>query len=161
MNKILILTLAMFLSFAACNCEAKTYVPHQFSAKQQKEFDQKLDDRLHFTDEQKELIKKNRESYQKDVKKNMSKMSDLHKKIKNVYLLGLPKYQTDIRTAGYKAELAIISQEVSKRRKEYRKSFLEILTEEQKAEYELMKKEMIQKRKEMMPLKRPPRPVSP
>lgn len=145
MNRILIVML-LFLSFNCFANEHKSCMPHRYTVQEQKEFDKKLDDRLHLTQEQKDYIKSSREKYLNDVSKNISKMVELHKKIKEVYSQDIPKYQADIKTAGYKTELAKVSQEAMKQRSEHRKNFESILTKEQKEEFQKMKNERMQKR---------------
>ena len=141
MNKIFI-TMLLFLSLAGyCNP-----IQHTPTIKEQKNFDKIMDERLNLTQEQKNYIKSNRAKHFKEMEKTISKMEVLHKKIKNVYILGIPKYQADLRTAPYKAELAILSQNAQKQRAQFRKNFESILTPEQKIEFEQMKKERAQKK---------------
>ncbi len=141
MNKILI-TILLLLSLAGyCN-----QFQHTPTTKEQKNFDKIMDERLNLTQEQKNYIKANRAKHFKEMEKTISKMESLHKKIKNVYIIGIPKYQADLRTAPYKAELALLSQNARKQRAQFRKNFESILTPEQKIEFEQMKKEFAQKR---------------
>ena len=149
MNKltkvITVLLLMTLIQFA--NAQQFEHIkPHKPTLKEQKQFDKMIDERLHLTDEQKAQIKSNRAKHLKNMQKTISKMEALHKKIKNVYMLGLPKYQAELRIAPYKTELALLKQEAKRQRAEYHKNFENILTKEQKTEFEKMKKEHIQKR---------------
>ena len=74
--------------------------------------------------------------------KIIKKMQELHDKIRNVYLTGIPKFQADIKTAPLKAELVLLKQQADKLRIEHRKNFENILTPEQKAKFQMLKKEM-------------------
>jgi len=125
------------------------FQPVQYTKKithEQKEFDKILHERLNFTEEQKKEIKKNHEEYRKNIEKTIQQMEALQIKIRNVYLCGLPKWQTDLRTAPYKAELVLLKQDAENKRLENRKKFENILTSEQKLEFEKIKKEAHQKR---------------
>lgn len=147
MNKKVIAVL-MFLIFSSCVL-AQDYEyprPHKPTQKERREFDKMLEERLNLTEEQKNYIKQTRPKHIKEMEKTVSKMEDLHKKIKDVYLLGLPKYQADLRTAPYKTELALLKQNAQKQRAQNRKNFENILTKEQRAELELIRKERAQKR---------------
>ena len=76
-------------------------------------------------------------------------METLHSKIKNVYMLGIPKYQADIRTAPMKTELGILKQNAMKQKAQHRQNFENILTKEQRVEFEKMRKEFLQKHPEI------------
>lgn len=145
MNKILtaLILIALSGSVFAHDFEAPKPPPTQ---KEQKEFDKMLEQRLNLTEEQKNYIKQNRPKHIKEMKKTISQMEDLRKKIKDVYLLGLPKYQADLRTAPYKAELALLKQNAQKQKAQNRKNFENILTSEQKVELEKMRKERAKNR---------------
>jgi len=107
----------------------------------QKEIDKMLDSRLHLTDEQKKYIKDNRPGHIREMKKTVSAMEDLKRKIRNVYLTGIPKYQADLRTATMKLELVMLKQNADRQKTENRKNFENILSPEQKIEFEKIKKE--------------------
>ena len=148
MNRTLFLILTLLITNCALAQDFEPIKPHKPTHKEQKQFDKMLDERLKLTPEQKNYIKTNRPKHIKEMEKTISKMENLHKKIKNVYLLGIPKYQADLRTAPYKAELALLKQSAHKQKMENRKNFENILTKEQKAEFEKMKKERFQKRQQ-------------
>ena len=115
-------------------------------AKEHEAFDKLLNERLNFSIEQKKAIRENHENYKNEISKIFSKMEKLQLKIRNVYLSGLPKWQTDLRTAPYKAELVLLKQEAENKRIENRKNFENILTEEQLLEFEKIKKERLHKK---------------
>ena len=142
MNKIFYTTIILLLMTTTCvDVSAHQINHHKPTIKEQKEFDKMLDDRLHLTQEQKDYIKTNRTKNIKEMKKTVSEMENLHKKIKDIYLLGIPKYQADLRSAPYKAELAILKQNAKKRKIENRKNFENILSKEQKIELEKIREE--------------------
>lgn len=116
------------------------------TAKQQKEFDKLLDERLKLTKEQKEYIAKNRPKHIKEMEETIKKMDDLHKKIGKIYNSNNSKFQADLQTASMKTELAILKQNAIKQKRENRKNFENILTKEQKIEFEKLRKELAQKR---------------
>ena len=130
-------------------CSAQDFAirkPHKPTLQERRQFDKMLDERLNLTQEQKNYIKQNRPKHIKEMERTVSEMEKLHTKIKNIYLLGIPKYQADLRTAPYKAELAILKQNAQKQKMQNRKNFENILTKEQKIEFEKIKKERVQKR---------------
>ncbi len=136
------LTLFFIFTTISANAEFHNYEKtHKPTYKEQKQFDKMLDERLQLSDEQKSQLKSLRSKHIKEMEKTVSKMEDLRKKIKNVYILGIPKYQADIRTAAYKTELALLKQDAMKQRAQHRKEFENILTKEQKAEFEKVKSE--------------------
>ena len=150
MNKIFLLAMVLIFTSAVQAQElAAPIKPHKPTHKEQKEFDKMLDERLNLTSEQKNYIKTNRSKHIKEMERTISKMENLHTKIKNVYLLGIPKYQADLRTAPYKAELALLKQNAQKQKAENRKNFENILTKEQRVEFEKIKKERMQKRQQL------------
>ena len=100
-----------------------------------------MDEKLQLSEEQKEELRKNRANFQKEMKKIVNAMEEKHIQIRDIYYSGIPKFQADIKTAPMKAELVILKQNADKLRKEHRKTFENILTEEQKAAFELLKKE--------------------
>lgn len=146
MNKIITLTIALMLSIGALAQDIERPYMHKPTAKERKQFDKMLEERLNLTNEQKNYIKQNRPKHIKEMERTISKMESLHKKIKDVYLLGLPKYQADLRTAPYKTELALLKQSAQKQKAQNRKNFENILTKEQKAELEKIRNERRQKR---------------
>ena len=142
MNKIFYIFMILMMSVVFAYDEQQPPIkPHKPTIKEQKQFDKMLDERLKLTPEQKNYIKQNRPKHIKEMEKTISKMENLHKKIKNVYMLGIPKYQADLRTAPYKAELAILKQNAQRQKAENRKNFENILTKEQKLELEKMRQE--------------------
>ena len=116
--------------------------PHKPTAKDFKEMDKKLAQRLNLSDEQVKVLKTNRQKNIKELEKTISKMEATHKKIRNIYLLGLPKYQADLKSAPYKMELAILKQNADNIRKQNRKNFEAILTPEQKIEFKKFREEL-------------------
>jgi len=149
MKKQLIYLTAFLLLFTPiCLAHPTDNIPphHKPTHKQIKEFDNFLDSRLQLTKEQKELLKQNRTKHNKEMKKVVSKMQNAHDKIRNVYLTGIPPFQAKLRTAPYKAELALLMQQAKSIREDARKEFESILTDEQKVEFEKIKKEMKLKR---------------
>lgn len=140
------LALAMNLPSLAHEDFHPNHKPKPPTHKQIKEFDNYLDSRLNLTKEQKELLKENRNKHDKKMRKIVSKMQNLHDKIRNVYLTGIPPFQVELRTAPYKAELVVLNQQAKKLREDSRKEFEAILNQEQKIEFEKIKKEIAHKR---------------
>lgn len=147
MKKILVNIIISLLIFAPVCLAHVGEPPSKPTFKQQREFDKMLDNRLKLTQEQKEQLKANRIKHFKEMDKIVSRMQVLHDKIRNVYLTGIPPFQADLKTAPYKAELVLLKQNVDKLKQEHRKSFENILTQEQKLEFEKIKKELALKRK--------------
>ena len=79
------------------------------------------------------------------MEKIIKEMKKKHEAIRNVYLSGIPKFQADVKTAPYKAELVILKQNANKLRQKNRKNFESILTTEQKAEFQILKQEFSKK----------------
>ena len=121
-------------------------MPPKPTSKEIKQMDKLIEQRLNLTDEQIKMLKTNKQKNMKELEKIVSKMETLHKKIRDVYLLGIPKYQADLRTAPYKMELALLKQNADTIRYQNRKFFLSILTNEQKNEFKLLKEELIRNR---------------
>lgn len=140
--------LIVFIFFTAPFSYAHPKMEHKPTHKQIKEFDSFLDSRLNLTKEQKESLKQNRNKHNKEMKKIVAKMQDTHDKIRNVYLTGIPPLQAKLRTAPYKAELALLMQQAKMIREDGRKEFESILTDEQKIEFEKIKQEIKLKREE-------------
>lgn len=116
-------------------------VPEKLTPQKEARLDNYLDSRLHFSDEQKVLIKQNRKKFRKQIEKEVVQMKKIHDEIRNVYLTGIPKYQADIKTAPKKAQLVLLKNNVDRIRAERRKNFEQILDENQKVEFEKIKKE--------------------
>lgn len=121
-------------------------IPQKTTYKEQKQRDKYLDDRLQLSEEQKSELRKNRAHFQKEMRKIVENMEDVHIEIRNVYYSGIPKFQADIKTAPMKAELVILKQNADKLRKEHRKTFESILTPEQKTEFQNFQKEIHSKK---------------
>ena len=117
-------------------------MPAKPSSKEIKKMDKMIEERLNLTDEQIKILKANRQKNVKELEKIVSKMDALHKKIRNIYLLGLPTYQADIKSAPYKMELVILKQNADMIRNQNRKTFESVLTPEQKAEFKKFKSEL-------------------
>ncbi len=115
--------------------------------KEKKEFIQLLDERLKFTPEQKAILKQNRKKNRKEMEKIVKEMEKLHNEIKSIYQSKIPKYQADIKTAPKKLQLVLLKQDADNLRKKHREEFEKILTENQKIEFEKIKKEYILKNK--------------
>ena len=78
------------------------------------------------------------------IKEVVNDMEELHIKIRNVYLTGIPKWQADLRTAKLKTDLVALKQKADKLKEQRRKNFESILTEEQKIEFEKIRAEFAQ-----------------
>lgn len=142
MNKIIFTILFIFLTTQVYAQYYEFPKPHKPTPQEERNFEKMLEERLKLTPEQKDYLKANKPKHKKEMEKIVSQMEVLHTKIRNVYLLGLPKYQSELRTAQYKTELAILAQNAKKQRAESRKEFENILTKDQKIELEKMKGEM-------------------
>lgn len=126
-------------------------MPHDPKIREEraKKFDEILAQRLSLTQEQKDAIEKSRKKTRKELEKIYDAMKKEQKKIRDVYMTGIPAYQANIRTSASKAKLAVLKQKADSIREESRKNFEKILTPEQKAEFEKFRQEMSEKRKEM------------
>lgn len=102
---------------------------------QQIKFDNQLNQKLDLTEEQQEQLRNNRNAFRKEMSKIIKEMEELHDKIRNVYYSGIPKFQADLKTASMKGELVMLKQKADKLKQEHRKNFLNVLNEEQKAEF--------------------------
>ena len=129
-----------------CEFENKYKKPKTLKEfKQQKEKDLMFKERLNLTDEQVEILKENRAKHRKEIEKLVKQMQVLHDEIRDIYLLGLPKFQTDLRTAPKKAELVILKQNATNLKKQYSKQILDCLNEEQKLEFYKIREEKKEK----------------
>lgn len=106
-----------------------------------KEFIQMIDSRLNLTDEQKEILKKNRQKNKKEIRKILNKMEKLTKEIKSIYLSSNSKLEADIKSSTKKMQLVLLKQEADNLRKKHREEFEKILTQDQKTEFEKIKNE--------------------
>ncbi len=106
-----------------------------------KEFIQMIDSRLNLTDEQKEILKKNRQNNKKEIRKILNKMEKLTKEIKSIYLSSNSKLEADIKSSTKKMQLVLLKQEADNLRKKHREEFEKILTQNQKSEFEKIKNE--------------------
>lgn len=147
-NNVVKLIIVIMLIFSYANAQQCSDMPSKEKLKNAAKFDEYLDTQLHFTQEQKNFIKQNRQKYKKDLGKILNQMQRLHDEIRDVYILGIPKYQADIRTASKKAQLVVLRQNARWVRDERRKAFESILDKEQKAKFEELKKEFMQKNKD-------------
>ena len=151
-NKIIYIIALMFILTVCTQAHEQYHKPmHKISSKEQKQMDKMFEERLKLTAEQKNYIKENRPKHIAQMQENIRKMQKLHDKISEVYMPGLPKYQADIRTAPMKAELALLKQNADKQKQKNRQNFENILTKEQKAEFEKIKQEHAAKRPPMPP----------
>ena len=144
-----ILSILAIIAISICSAQAHDYhnnIPRKPTFKEQKQMDNLIDKRLKLTEEQKDHLKKNRSQHRKEMEKVVKKMEIQHEKIRNIYFSGIPKFQADIKTAPMKAELVLLKQNADKLRQEHRKNFESSLTEEQKIEFEKLRKEMAQNR---------------
>ena len=142
-KKILTILTIIFIScniVLAHDCDKKN-VPHKPTFKEQREFDKLLNEKLNLSEKQQELLKKNRSNHKREMKKIVDKMQKLHDDIREVYLSGIPKFQADLKTAPMKAQLVSLKQNADKLRLEHRKAFESVLTTEQKAIFDEMKKD--------------------
>lgn len=139
----------IFILFCSCfieNCSAHCNKPKYPVTKEQDKIDKMLETRLNLTTEQINYLKKVKPKNRKEIENAIKKMELKRDEIRNVYLLGLPRFQTDIRTAPLKAELVILKQNTDKLKENHRKDFENILTPEQKTEFEKIKKELANKK---------------
>lgn len=141
-NFLIILTLNLIFSnsILAHECINKDF-PKKPTFKEQKQMDNFLNEKLNLTQEQQEILRKNRSQYRKNMEKIVKEMQELHDKIRDIYLTGIPKFQADIKSAPLKAQLVALKQSANKLRQEHRKAFENILTNEQKIKFETVKKE--------------------
>ena len=147
MNKVLILFFIFILgikqtSFAANYTENNFKNPNK---KEQRQIDDLLITRLNLDDKQVEQLKKIRVQHKKQMDKIVKKMQEKHDEIRSIYYLGIPKFQTEIKSAPHKTQLIILKQEADKLRQENRKTFENMLTKEQKIEFEKLRKELREK----------------
>lgn len=143
--KISIKLVFIFIFFCSCSmqsCFAHCDRPKYPAPKEQDKIDKMLETRLNLTTEQINYLKKVKPKNRKEIENAIKKMELKRDEIRNVYLLGLPRFQTDIRTAPLKAELVILKQNADKLKENHRKDFENILTLEQKLEFEKIKKEL-------------------
>lgn len=147
----IILNLMVILAFltpaviAQENSCPKAPLSSQEQIKKQKEIDEMLKVRLSLTKEQIAYINQNRPKRQKEFEAVFLKMQTLHAKIKKAYEQ-MPKFQADLLTAPMKTELAMLKQNIQNLKQENRKNFENILNPEQKAEFEIIKKEFAAKK---------------
>ena len=132
----------MMSSNMAFSKECDNFIPKKPPIAEQKRIDKLLNERLNFTKEQKEKIRKNHSAFSKEMDKIIAQMQEEHNKIRNIYMLGLPPFQANIRSAKHKANLVILKQKADCLRDKNRKNFEEILTQEQKSEFEKIKIEI-------------------
>ena len=145
LKKFLIFALFGFFAVSpnmAFSKECDNFIPKKPPVAEQKRIDKLLNDRLNFTKEQKEKIRKNHSAFSKEMDKIIAQMQEEHNKIRNIYMLGLPPFQANIRSAKHKANLVILKQKADFLRDKNRKNFEEILTQEQKNEFEKIKIEI-------------------
>lgn len=142
-----ILTILTIIFVTQCGAFAhectEKFVPRKPTIQEQKKMDDFLKEKLNLSETQQEQISKNRTQHRKEMSKIIKKMETKHDSIKEIYMIGIPKFQADIRTAPMKAELVLLKQEADKLRMEYRKSFENILNEEQKSIFKELKKDMM------------------
>lgn len=143
-NILIIAFLSFFIvgSNMAFSKECDNFIPKKPPIAEQKRIDKLLNDRLNFTKEQKEKIRKNHSAFSKEMDKIIAQMQEEHDKIRNIYMLGLPPFQANLRSAKHKANLVILKQKADFLRDKNRKNFEEILTQEQKSEFEKIKIEI-------------------
>ena len=141
---VLSILIVLSASVQAHECYNKD-IPSKPSFIQQKKMDNLLNERLQLTQEQQEQLRKNRSESRKEMEKIIKEMKKKHEAIRNVYLSGIPKFQADVKTAPYKAELVILKQNANKLRQKNRKNFESILTTEQKAEFQILRQEFSKK----------------
>lgn len=147
MKKNLICLILLTLLFTINQTFAQQEFEHNNKfIKDQKEIDGILETRLKLTDSQKEYIKINRPKHKKEMEKIYSKMQKIHDKIKKAYESDMPKWQADLKTAHLKTELAKLKQKADKLKTENRKNFENILDENQKKEFEILRKELAPKK---------------
>ena len=148
-NIIKLLILTIFISLPAY-CEEitpslntqETYKHTKPTKKDIKQIDKMLETRLNLSQEQIKILRANKQKNIKEIEKSISKMESLHKKIRDIYMLGIPKYQADLKSAPYKMELVVHKQNIDKIRSQNKRNFEAILTPEQKAEFKKIQSEM-------------------
>ena len=128
----------------SCECEKNKINKPNFL--KQAKFDATINERLSLTKEQHDQLKANRAQFRKEMSEIIEQMETLHIKIRNVYYSGIPKFQADLKTAPMKAELVTLKQKADKLKQEHRKNFQNVLTEEQKIEFQKFKEEKKQKK---------------
>ena len=142
-NILTILSIIFFTQYSAQTQACQEVQPLKKPSFQEvRKMDALLNEKLDLSEEQQDLIDKNRAQHKKEMSKVIKKMETLHDKIKEIYIIGIPKFQADLKTAPMKAELVKLKQEADRLRMEHRKSFENILNEEQKSKFEDFKKEM-------------------
>lgn len=111
--------------------------PHHFAKKKKCNLDQVLN----LTDEQKATLKQNREESKKKMKPIMKKMSKKKYEIDKVMLSNSSKLEKIEKIEKIKAEMKVLKLQADQIRKEDMKKFESVLTDEQKAKFEEIKKE--------------------
>jgi Spy/CpxP family protein refolding chaperone len=153
-NALTILTIIFLANCTAYAHDCNKIIPQKPTFKERRQMDRMLDERLNLTSEQQEQLRKNRSEHRKQMDNIIENMEYQHKKIRDVYYSGIPKFQADIKTAPMKAELVILKQNADKLRQENRKNFEQILTQEQKVEFAKLKKEMHEKHHKPIPVEK-------
>ncbi len=100
-----------------------------------------LDEALNLTQEQKDILKKNREASKEKMKPIMKKMSKKKYELDKVMLSNASKEQKAKKIEKIKGEMKVLKQQADEIRKEDMKKFESVLTDEQKAKFEEIKKE--------------------
>ena len=111
--------------------------PHHFAHKKKCN----LIKELNLTEEQKAILKQNREESKKKMKPIMKKMSKKKYEIDKVMLSNASKLEKIEKIEKIKAEMKVLKIQADKIRKEDMKKFESVLTDEQKAKFEEIKKE--------------------
>jgi Spy/CpxP family protein refolding chaperone len=111
--------------------------PHHFAQKKKCNLFQELN----LTEEQKATLKQNREESKKKMKPIMKKMSKKKYEIDKVMLSNASKLEKIEKIEKIKAEMKVLKIQADQIRREDMKKFESVLTDEQKAKFEEIKKE--------------------
>ncbi len=126
-----------------CNCKCNKQKPPKMARPS-------LDEQLQLTEEQKAKAHEIRMKGHEQIKPVIEKMKAKHQEIKEVAKSTLSQDKKDKKIAELKKEMKALKQEARKIRTENTKEFEAILTPEQKAKFEKIKKDARAKHKAMM-----------
>lgn len=115
----------------------KHHKKHRFAHKKGNQ----LDKILNLTQEQKDILKQNREESIKKMKPIMKKMSKNKYEIDKIMLSDLPKAKKIEKVEKIKTEMKALKVQADEIRKDDMKKFESVLTDEQKVKFEEFKKE--------------------
>ena len=145
MKKVLVLTCALFMTFAAANA-TELNVPQpqkgkpEFAQKMQKHI-AAFDEKLGLTDVQKQKAKEIRIKGHKKIKPIFEEIQGKKKEIEMIKLSKMAEKGQAEKIEQLNKEIQALEKQLKKARKENMKEFESILTKEQKATLKTMKKE--------------------